>query len=87
MNTTMVAKFRVTSVQSFGSTSEPVTSERITMSAVSDKPFDPSGNSDDNTFARWTPSGELTISIQNPALFGKIKEGQKYYLNFAQAEN
>lgn len=84
---TMRAKFRVTKVEGFGGTTTPPTSEGITMMAVSEKPFDADGNSEDNSFAKWTPSGELKLTIQNPALFGKIKEGQKYYLDFSEAAN
>lgn len=76
----MRAKFLVTKVESHGATSES-----ITMRAVSNKPFDATGNSEDNSFAKWTPSGELKIDIQNPSLFGTIKEGQKFYLDFTEA--
>jgi hypothetical protein len=55
------------------------------MMAVSDKPFDADGNSEDNSFAKWTPSGELKMTITNPNLFGKLVEGQKYYLDFTLA--
>jgi hypothetical protein len=55
------------------------------MMAVTSKPFDKDGNSEDNSFARWTPCGELSISITNPDLFGKIQEGQAFYLDFTPA--
>jgi len=55
------------------------TTENISMMAVTSKPFDKDGNSEDNSFARWTPSGKLEISITNPDLIGQIKEGQVYY--------
>ena len=78
---TMIAKFQVTKVE----TNE--TCQNITMMAVTDKPFDPDGKSDDNSFARWTPSGELKMTISNPALFGTLKDGQKFYLNFVEASD
>jgi len=78
---TMIAKFRVTKVES-----EPGTStQQVTMMAVTDKPFDVEGNSEDNSFARWTPRGELKMSITNPALVGALQEGKKFYLNFTEA--
>lgn len=55
------------------------------MMAVTEKPFDGDGNSDDNSFARWTPSGELKMTITNPRLVGVLREGEKYYLNFVKA--
>lgn len=75
----MRAKFRVTSV-----TKDSDTQETIQMAAVTEKPFDANGESEDNSFARWTPCGSLSISIQNPNLLGTFKEGQKYYLDFTQ---
>lgn len=80
----MRAKFRVeTVIQHKNETG--VTHEEITLFAVSDKPFDQGGNSEDNSFARWTPSGKLTMVITNPALFGKLKVGEKFYLDFTPA--
>jgi len=42
--------------------------EEINMAPVTGKPFDADGNSDDNSFARWTPCGSLNLTISNPAL-------------------
>jgi len=82
---TMRAKFFVTKVEGSEATTTPPTSEGITMIAVTEKPFDAGGNSEDNSFATWTPSGELKMTITNPNLLGVIKEGQKYYLDFTEA--
>jgi hypothetical protein len=79
---TMIAKFYVTEV-----TKPYEGAEQINMSAVSDKPFDAEGKSDDNTFARWSPMGSFSITNQNPNLFGKFAPGQKYYLNFTRADS
>lgn len=78
---TMVAKFQVTAVETWDGNA----GQNVTMMAVTEKPFDKDGNSDDNSFARWTPSGELKMSITNPNLVGALKQGQKYYLNFTEA--
>ena len=48
--------------------------------------FGPNGDSEDNTFARFTPSGSLSLMINNPDLLGKIKPGQKFYIDFTEAE-
>lgn len=63
------------------------TYESISMSAVtsSDKPYGPNGENEDNTYARYTPSGTLSLSITNPALISKFKVGQKFYLDFTEA--
>jgi hypothetical protein len=44
-------------------------------------------NSEDNTFAAATPSASLTMQIDNPAVRGHFKSGQKYYVDFTQAES
>lgn len=77
----MVAKFRVTKTEKVAENCET-----LEMSAVTSKPFDPDGKSDDNDFARWTPCGNLTMSITNPNLIGKLKVGEAFYLNFTPAE-
>lgn len=79
---TMIAKFQVAQV-----TKQSETQEEIKMFPVVNKPFDADGKSDDNDFARWSPSGSLSITIANPNLIGKFKEGQKFYLNFTESEN
>ena len=47
-----------------------------------DRAFGPNGESEDNTFARFTPAGSLSLTVSNPDLFGKIKPGQKFYVDF-----
>jgi len=77
---TMRAKFRVTdAVKNQGQLT-------LKMSAVTDKPFDPDGKSEDNDFARWTPCADLTMHIQNPALLDSFVTGQKFYLDFIEAQ-
>ena len=43
------------------------------------------GSDEDNTFAKWSPSVNLQISITNPALFGQFEPGQKFYVDFSPA--
>lgn len=77
----MRAKLQVQSVESFGG------SETVKMAPVcGSAPFGKDGESEDNTFARYTPSGSLSLSITNPALLGQFKPGQKFYADFTPAE-
>ena len=69
--TIMRAKYKVDSV-----TVTDQNMELIKFSAVTD------GTKKDNTFHKWTPYGTMDITITNQDLFGKIKPGQKYYLDF-----
>jgi hypothetical protein len=61
--------------------------DRITCNAVARSSAYPAdGAGEDNTYAKFSPSGELTLTIANPALLGVIEPGQKFYLDFTPAE-
>lgn len=81
---TMRAKMSVQSVTPSG---DPATQESISFSAVTGKdPFGPTGESEDNTYARYTPMGAASFTINNPALLGQFKAGQKFYVDFTPAD-
>lgn len=62
-------------------------SEKIELFAVcGNQPFGPNGESEDNTYARYTPEGTLKLAITNPALRGFFKPGQKFYVDMTPAE-
>lgn len=44
-----------------------------------------SNNAEDNTFAKATPSGSMTIQIDNPAARGKLKAGDVVYVDIIPA--
>ena len=79
----MRAKMRLNKVVNSGGTAVGA-SDRLTFNAVTTKPFDADGASEDNTFARYTPEAELTMVITNPNLVGQFKEGNTYYLDFTE---
>lgn len=61
--------------------------EQVNMSPVcGTDPFGPNGESEDNTYARYTPSGSISLSITNPALHGKFAYGDKFYVDFTPAD-
>jgi len=77
----MRAKVKVTSVKltEYG--------EVLEMAPVcSEKPFGPNGENEDNTFARFTPCGSLSLTVNNPDLAGQFKPGQKFYVDFTEAQ-
>ena len=80
MNATMRAKMSVSQVTDFGGNNQ-----KVNMAPVCSKSFGPNGESEDNTFARYSPSGSLELTITNPDLKGKIKPGQKFYVDFIEA--
>lgn len=85
---TMRAKMRVSQVETFkNSDGTSTVGERLKLNAVAKNGSYPSDGSDeDNSFARWTPSAELTISISNPELFGKFSIDQAFYVDFTEVK-
>lgn len=52
---------------------------------VSGESFGPNGESENNTYARYTPSGDIKLTITNPELHGKFTRGQEFYVDFTEA--
>jgi hypothetical protein len=61
-------------------------SERLTFNAVfKDGPYPADGLDEDNSFSKFTPQAELTMTIANPALLGGFAEGDTFYVAFIPA--
>ncbi len=46
----------------------------------------PGGDSEENkSFAKYTPSGEITLGITNPDAIGFFELGKAYYIDFTPA--
>lgn len=86
--TTMRAKMRLNAITNrYRSTEDsPVTQETLEFSAVAAKSYPADGSDEDNTYAKFSPSGVLSLTVANPALIGKFDVGQRYYLDFTPAE-
>jgi hypothetical protein len=83
----MRAKMQVSAVKRLVGADGNVTGEELLAYPVcGNAPFGPNGESEDNTFARFTPSGQLSLTVNNPDLLGKFKPGQKFYVDFTLAE-
>lgn len=77
----MRAKFLVSKVERWAG------GDKIICNAVAKStPYAADGFDEDNTYAHYSPAGELTLTIANPALIGKIEPGWKFYLDFEKAE-
>ena len=79
MSAFMRAKMQVSKVERFTG------SDRITCNAVAAKSYPADGSDEDNTYAKFSLSGELSLTIANPALLGVIEPGQKFYVDFTLA--
>jgi hypothetical protein len=57
--------------------------EKLNMCAVARSGGYPSDGSDeDNTYAKFSPSATLSLTVCNPNLVGKFSVGEYYYLDF-----
>lgn len=77
MEHTMRAKMFCTKVEPSGD------GEVLRFACVSRSDSYPEDGSDENnTFAKFSPDGDSRINVQNPALKGKIVEGDTFYVDF-----
>lgn len=84
--TTMRAKVRVGGVFPLQDGNGNQTGERLQLFGVAKSGSYPADGSDeDNTFAKFTPSVSMDFHIANPALFGKFKPDDKFYVDFTPA--
>lgn len=69
------AKLRCTSIEDFGQ------SKKIKLAVV----YDPTANGEDANFTKATPSGEVWMTVDNPAASIQFEAGKCYYLDFSEA--
>lgn len=77
----MVAKFKLISVTDWGNT------KRLDFRAVTGNGnvcLDP--GAENHRFWKATPSGELTMQVDNLPAVAEMKPGDEYYLDFRKAE-
>lgn len=81
----MRAKVKITNITQNKSEGGEVTSEALTFNfPAKDGAYPADGSDEDQQFARYSPSGALSLTIANPALIGKFAEGDKFYLDFTK---
>lgn len=82
---TMVAKVRASMPVKNGSCPDGTPAETLRFAPVcGNAPFGKNGESEDNSFARWTPSGLIELQVNNPDIVGKIKNGMEFYVRFEE---
>lgn len=82
MSTPMRAKVSCTGITKHGETSETVVFTPVAKSTS----YPEDGSDEDNTFAKFSPSGRFELTIANPALVGKFAIGDKFYVDFSPIE-
>lgn len=58
--------------------------EQLTFTAVCANRYPADGYDENNTFAKFTPSAELKMTITNSDLLGKFNPGECFYLDFTK---
>lgn len=77
----MRAKMRITGIDR-----QFAGQETLSFAAVARSDGYPADGSDENnTYAKYSPSGQLSLTVANPALLGKFAVGEEYYLDFTKA--
>ena len=79
----MRAKMKVTNVERQGDVYEDLHFSAVPRSDS----YPEDGSDENNTFAKWTPTAELKMSITNPELIGTFIEGQEFYVDFTLVNN
>lgn len=74
-----IAKFKCESITDFGGTSKQAHLTTV-YSSLLDEGFE-----EDKLFTKYTPSGELKMTIDNPAASIQFEPGKVYYLVFLKA--
>lgn len=69
------AKFFVESVKPYNDEATTVRLRAVT-----------SGSEENKSFWKYTPSGEIQMTISNPAAVAQFVEGQEYYIDFTPSE-
>ena len=80
MSPKMRAKLRIATITKIEG------AEILKMAAVAASQYPVDGSDEDNTYAKFSPQATFEITIANPALFGQFEAGEKYYVDFTQAE-
>jgi hypothetical protein len=83
----MRAKMQLVSIKVYNDEQGNPIQENLRFTAVCKSGAYPADGSDeDNTFSKFTPNAELTMTVQNPALIGTMSAGEKYYVDFTRAD-
>ena len=70
------AKFRVERVTRDINAEGGVEYETVKLRAVY------GNNAENEQWSKWTPSGEVSLTISNPDAMGKVANGHEFYIDF-----
>lgn len=86
-NQAMRAKVRITSIKPYPEEGTP-TQEALTFNFPSkDGSYPADGSDEDQTFAKYSPAGALSLTVASPNLVGKFAVGDTFYLDFVPIQS
>lgn len=78
----MRAKVRITAIQKYPNDETP-TQEALTFNfPAKNGAYPADGSDEDQQFAKFSPSGALSLTVANPTLVGQFEIGDTFYLDF-----
>lgn len=80
------AKFKVQSVQDNVGRASNGTDKKYTEIVRMSPVFSSDPNHENRAFWDATPSGDLSMWINNPKAWGTFKAGQEFYVDFTEAD-
>lgn len=86
MTTKMRAKVRITGIKPWPEEGERSQEQLIFNFPAKDGAYPADGSDEDQQFAKYSPSGALSLTVANPNLLGKYKVGDTFYLDFIPVE-
>lgn len=81
------AKFYVKAVEHQHSNVNGVNETHAEIKMAPCDEYSPGGGTEENkSFAKWTPCGEIRLTISNPDAVSFFELGQPFYIDFSRAE-
>jgi hypothetical protein len=87
VTTAMRAKVRITGIKNYPYEGEPTQQTLEFNFPAKSGAYPADGSDEDQSFARFSPAGALSLTVANPALVGKFALGDTFYLDFVPVES
>jgi len=82
MSTSMRAKMVLQSIKKYPEEGVSTQENLSFMAIAKSEAYPEDGGDEDNTYAKFTPSASVNLTVCNPALLGQFAVGEKYYVDF-----
>lgn len=82
----MRAKMRLFHITPTHNDKDETVQELLHFHAVSASKYPEDGSDENNTYAKFSPSGLIQLMVANPALIGEYVIGTEHYIDFTPVE-